>query len=220
MIADGSLKQNEIARELGNILCESCLGLVSSDLLQRLRAHLTSEAPREHGDTISLDERRRVDDRLQRRLARRCELVTLLAIREEQHDLSRAHAAIVGEELPHGFEAVGDRGLAVRRHLVDSRVDHGRIVRPWHARRRICREGHHREARRMLAEGVLAHQLVGEGLRPVGPLHRTVGKGLFHRAALIEQQREVNWRRAGRLGRRRWRRRRWRGGRWRWSRRH
>eukprot|EP00964_Phaeocystis_antarctica_P126899 scaffold90565_cov49-Phaeocystis_antarctica.AAC.1 len=61
----------------------------------------------------------------------------LLAVQDEQHDPSRAHAGIVGEELPRGFEAVGDRGFAVRRHLVDPRVDHGRVVRPWHARRRI-----------------------------------------------------------------------------------
>ena len=59
MIADRGLKQNEIAPELSNILCESCLGrLVGSDLLQRLHAHFTSEAPREHDDAISLDERR------------------------------------------------------------------------------------------------------------------------------------------------------------------
>jgi hypothetical protein len=37
--------------------------------------------------------------------------------------------------------------------------------------------------------------------KPVGPLHRAFGKGLFHRAALIEHQNEVNRRRAGRLGR-------------------
>eukprot|EP00964_Phaeocystis_antarctica_P048351 scaffold27991_cov54-Phaeocystis_antarctica.AAC.5 len=140
-------------------------------MLQRRRAHLVSEAPREHSDTVSLDERRRVDGRLPQRLARRC-VDRLLAVREEQHDLSRPHAAFVGEELPRRFEAVGDRGLAVRRHLVDSRVDHGRVVRPWHARRRIRREGHHGEARRVFAEGVLAHQLLGKGLQPPGPLHR------------------------------------------------
>ena len=78
---------------------------------------------------------------------KRCVYV-LLAVQEEQHDLSRAHAAIVGEELPRGFKAVGDRGFAVRRYLVDSRVDHGRVVRPWHPRRRIRREGHHRDAPR------------------------------------------------------------------------
>ena len=44
---------------------------------------------------------------------KRCVYV-LLAFQEEQHDLSRAHAAIVGEELPRGFKAVGDRGFAVR----------------------------------------------------------------------------------------------------------
>eukprot|EP00964_Phaeocystis_antarctica_P035171 scaffold20061_cov76-Phaeocystis_antarctica.AAC.1 len=65
--------------------------------------------------------------------ARRC-VDVLLAVQEEQHDVSRAHAAIVGEVLPRGFEAVGDRGVVARRHLVDSRVDHGRVVRPWHAR--------------------------------------------------------------------------------------
>ena len=122
---------------------EDCLGRVGGDLLQCpcAQAVVSAEAPRKHDDAVFLDERRRVDGRLQQRLARRC-VDRLLAIREEQHDLSRAHAAIIGEELPRGFETGGDRGLAVCRHLVDSRVDHGRVVRPWHARRRIRREGH------------------------------------------------------------------------------
>eukprot|EP00964_Phaeocystis_antarctica_P072787 scaffold44586_cov48-Phaeocystis_antarctica.AAC.1 len=182
--ADGGLKQYEIAREVSKILCEDRLGRVGGDMLQRRRAHLIPEAPREHGDARSLDEHRRVDGRLIQCLARRC-VDRLAAVRDEQHDLSRAHAAIVGEELPRRFEAVGDRGPAVRRHLVDSCVDHGRVVRPWHARRRIRHEGHHGEARRVLAEGVLAHQLLGKGLQPAGPLHRAVGLGPSHRAALI-----------------------------------
>eukprot|EP00964_Phaeocystis_antarctica_P074530 scaffold45837_cov49-Phaeocystis_antarctica.AAC.1 len=113
VIADGGLKQYEIARELSKILCEDCLGRDGGDMLQRSQAHLVSEAPCEHSDTVSLDERRCVDGRLPQRLARRC-VDRLLAVREEQHDLSRAHAAIVSEELPRGFKAVGDRGFAVR----------------------------------------------------------------------------------------------------------
>eukprot|EP00964_Phaeocystis_antarctica_P045661 scaffold26294_cov60-Phaeocystis_antarctica.AAC.3 len=113
VIADGGLKQYEIARKLSKILCEDCLGRDGGDMLQRRQAHPVSEAPCEHSDTVSLDERRRVDARLPQRLARRC-VDRLLAVREEQHDLGRAHAAIVGEELPRGFKAVGDRGFAVR----------------------------------------------------------------------------------------------------------
>eukprot|EP00964_Phaeocystis_antarctica_P048345 scaffold27989_cov45-Phaeocystis_antarctica.AAC.1 len=75
-------------------------------MLQRRQAHQAShgasEAPCEHGDAVSLDERRRVDGRLPQRPARRC-VDRLLAVREEQHDLSRADAAIIGEELPRGF---------------------------------------------------------------------------------------------------------------------
>ena len=55
------------------------------------------------------------------------------------------------------FDAVGDRGLAVRRHLVDSCVDHGLVHRPWHAQRRLICEGHHRKARHALAEEVIVH---------------------------------------------------------------
>ena len=150
----GGLKHVEIVPKLGDFAREGRLGPVGGDLLQHRRGNLIPEAPREHGDAVSFDERRRVDGRLQKRLARRC-VDRLLAVRDKQHDLSRAHAPIVGEELPRPFEAVGDRGLAVRRHLVDARVDLGWVVRPWHARRRICSEGHHREARRVLAEGVL-----------------------------------------------------------------
>eukprot|EP00964_Phaeocystis_antarctica_P097622 scaffold63707_cov49-Phaeocystis_antarctica.AAC.2 len=139
-----------MVRERSKILREECLRRVGGDVTQRRQAHI-SEAPREHGDAVSLDELRRGDGRLHRRLVSRC-VDRLLAIREEQHDLSRARAATIGEELPRGFEAVGDRGLAVRRHVVDARVNHGRVVRPWHARRRIRREGHHREARRVLSE--------------------------------------------------------------------
>eukprot|EP00964_Phaeocystis_antarctica_P100928 scaffold66468_cov62-Phaeocystis_antarctica.AAC.1 len=91
-----------------------------------------------------------------------------------------------------------ERGLAVRRHLVDSRVDHGRVVRPWHARRRDRREGHHREARRVRPEGEHVHQVLGEGLQPVGPFHRADGSGLLHRAALVEHQNEVNQQRPAR----------------------
>eukprot|EP00964_Phaeocystis_antarctica_P031789 scaffold17974_cov69-Phaeocystis_antarctica.AAC.2 len=144
-----------------------CLGRVGGDLTQRHIAHFTSEAPREHGGALILDERRRVDGRLQQRPVSRC-VDRLPAVREEQHDLSRILAGITVvdsvEEVPHGFKAVGDRGLAVRRHIVDSVVDLGLVVRPSHARRRVCREGHHREARRIYAEGAEhAHQLVGEG---------------------------------------------------------
>ena len=168
MIADGGLKQNEIAPELSNIICVECLGIVGGDLLQHRRGHLSSEAPREHRDAISLDERCRVNDRLQQRLARRC-VDRLLAVREEQHDLSRTHAGIAVvdsvEEVPHGFEAVGDRGLAVRGHIVNSVVDLGLVIRPSNARRRVFRERYHREARRIYAEGAEhAHQLVREGL--------------------------------------------------------
>ena len=184
-IADGGLKRSERAPELSKILCEECLGRIGGDQLQRRQAQRSSEAPREHGDAVFLEEHRRIDDRLEQRLARRC-VDRLLAVRNEQHNLSRAHAAIVLEQLPRGFEAVGDRGFAVRRHLVDSRVDHGRIVRPRHARRRIRREGHDREAGCARTEGVLVHQLLGQGLHPDGPLHRAFGNGLFHRAALIE----------------------------------
>eukprot|EP00964_Phaeocystis_antarctica_P078468 scaffold48808_cov57-Phaeocystis_antarctica.AAC.4 len=193
-----------MAHELADILSEDYLVPVGGDLLQRPLAHLVSEAPREHGGGEVLDARRRVEGRLICRRAKRCELLTLLAVRDEQHDLSRVRAgtvAIVGEELPRDFEAARDRGLAVRRHSFDSRVDHVLVVRPSHARRRVCREGHHREARRVHAEEVLAHQLLGEGLQPLGPLHE-----VFQRAALIEQQNEVNRCRAGRLGRGRRRR--------------
>ena len=205
--------------ELGNICSEDCrdrerLGRVAGDSCQRRYVHVVSEAPRKHGGFLILHVHRRVNGRLQQRLARRF-VDRLIAVREEQHDFTRVLAAIGGvfEELPHGFEAVGDRGPAVRRHIVDSVVDLGPFVRPWHARRRICRERHHREARGIYAEGEEhAHQLVGEGLRPVGPLHRAVGLGPFHRAALIEQQSEVNRRRAARReGAARWRRRRRRG---------
>eukprot|EP00964_Phaeocystis_antarctica_P019667 scaffold10854_cov51-Phaeocystis_antarctica.AAC.1 len=79
--------------------------------MQRHIAHVFSEAPREHGGVLSLDELRRVDGRLQQRLA--CRFVDrLLAVREEQHDLSRVLAGIAFgevEEVPHFFEAVGDR---------------------------------------------------------------------------------------------------------------
>eukprot|EP00964_Phaeocystis_antarctica_P059262 scaffold35182_cov56-Phaeocystis_antarctica.AAC.5 len=153
--ANGGLKHREMARERSKILREECLGRVGGDVPQRRQAHI-SEAPREHGDTVSLDELRRGNGRLHRRLVSRC-VDRLLAIREEQHDLSRARAATFGEELPRDFEAVGDRGVPVRRHLVDSLVYHGRVVRPWHTRRRIRREGHHREARRVLSEEVLVH---------------------------------------------------------------
>ena len=177
---------------------------------------MISKAPRKHGGAVPFDECRRVDGRLQERLAGRC-VDRLLAVRDDQHDLSRSHAAIVGEELPRGFEAVRDRRLAVRHHLVDSSVDLGLAGRPCHASRRICCEGHHGEARRVQTEVVLAHQLLGQGLQPAGTLHRAFGKGLLHRAALIEHQNEVNRSRAGRLGRggrrrgRRQRRRRGRG---------
>ena len=148
-------------------------------------------------------ELRRVDGRLQQRPARRC-VDRLLAVREEQHDLSRVLAAIGGvdfEELPHGFEAVGDRGLAVRFQLVDSFVDLGRVVRPSHALRRIFRERHHREARPIYAEGEeQVHQRVGEVPHLINRIR--VAQGL-HRAALIEQQSEVNRRRAVSRGRRR-----------------
>ena len=87
LIADGGLKQHESARELGKFLSEGYLRRVGGDLLQRRRAHLISKAPREHGGAVSLDERRRVDSRLQQRLARRC-VDRLLAVRDEQHDLS------------------------------------------------------------------------------------------------------------------------------------
>jgi hypothetical protein len=60
-----------------------------------------------HGDVVSLDDRRCVDGRLQQRLARRC-VDRLLAVRDEQHNLRRTYAALVGEETPRGFEAVGD----------------------------------------------------------------------------------------------------------------
>ena len=103
----GGLKYVEIIPELANIFCEDYLGWVGGDLPQHRRGHLIPEAPREHGDAVPLDERRRVDGRLQQRHAWRC-VDRLLAVRDEQHDLSRAHAPIVGEELPRPFEAVGD----------------------------------------------------------------------------------------------------------------
>ena len=137
-----------------------------------------------------LDEHRRLDGR---RVTTK--FFTLLAVRDEQHDLSRAHAAIV-EELPRGFEARGDRGLAVRLHLVDSRVDLGLVGRPRHARRRARIEGHNAEARLVVAEGVLADQLLGEGLQPG---YRAVRLGPLHRAAVIEHQSEVDRRRAGHM---------------------
>ena len=230
-IADGGLKVREIARELANRLDRDCLGRVGGDRFHRVEAHLVSHAPRKHDDTACLDKVGRVN----------CPLLSpvlsiLLAVREEQQDLSRPRAAS-GEELPCRFEAGGDRGLAVRLHLVDCRVDIDLVGRPSDARRRNRLKGHHREARRVWAEGVVVHQKCGEGLQPVGPLHRADGLGLFHRAALVEHQNEVNRRRAGRLGRRgrrrgrwrrrrrrrrrwrrRWRRRRWRRRRWRWRR--
>ena len=63
-------------------LREDYLGRVGGDLLQRRGAHLISKAPREHGGAVSLDERRRVDGRLQQRLARR-RVDRLLAVRDE-----------------------------------------------------------------------------------------------------------------------------------------
>ena len=163
LVADGSLKPLEIARELVKVLYADRLGRVGSDHPQRREAHLIPEAPREHGDAAGFDEPSRVDGRLRRRLARRCELITLLAVREEQHDLSRPRAAI-GEEQPSRFEAGGYRGLAVRVHLVDCRVDLDIFGRPSHARRCNRCEGHHREAHRVHAEGVVAHQKLGKGL--------------------------------------------------------
>ena len=197
--------------ELVDTLNEECLGGVGGDLLQRREAR-RSKAPRKHGGAASLDERRCVDGRLLRGLARRC-VHCLLAVRDEQHDLGSALAAS-NHELPRGFEAVGDRGPAVRYHLVDGRVDLNVVGRPCNARRRIRREGHQREACRVRAESVLVHQLLGEGLHPAGSVHRAVRLGLLHRAALIEHQNEVDRVRTGRLGRRRRRRRgRWRRGR-------
>ena len=193
MIAAEGLDVREMLGEILKFCCLGHLGLVGGDLVQRRLAHQISEAVRENCDIIILDERRRGDGRLRQRLTSGC-VDILLAVCEEQQDLSRSGPATL-EDLRRGFEAVGDRGIAVRRHLVDSRVDRGRIVRPWHARRRIRREGHHREARRICAEGVLAHQLLGEGLQP---LHVRC-----HRIALVEHQGEVNLPRAGRRGRRR-----------------
>ena len=149
--------------ELVDTLNEECLGGVGGDLLQRREARL-SKAQRKHGGAASLDERRCVDGRLLRGLARRS-IHCLLAVRDEQHSLGSALAAS-NQELPRGFEAVGDRSLAVRRHLVDARVYLGRVVRPPHARRRIRREGHHGEAHRVHAEGVVADQGEGHGDRP------------------------------------------------------
>ena len=144
-----------MARERGNIACEECLGRVGGDASQRRRAH-TPKAPREHGDAVPLDESRRGDG------------PRVLTVGEEQRDLSRAQAATIAEELPRGIKAVGDRGPAACPHCIDSRVDLGRVVRPWHARRRIRCEGHHREARRVHSEEVLVHLgrlRLGFGLR-------------------------------------------------------
>ena len=187
----------------------ACLGRRAGDRLQRREEHLASDAPREHGGGEVLDELRRVDGRLNERPAIRL-VDRLLAVRDEQHDLSRVRAitvALFGEERAREREAVGDRGLAVRRYRVDSRRDLGRVVRPRHARRRILREGHHREARRVRAEGEHVHQILGEGLQLA--LHRGAEsiRLALHRAALIEHQREVNLIRARGLGRG-WRRRR------------
>jgi hypothetical protein len=68
-------------------LREDYLGRVGGDLLQRRGAHLISKAPREHGGAVSLDERRRVDGRLQQRLARR-RVDRLLAVRDEHSTTS------------------------------------------------------------------------------------------------------------------------------------
>ena len=146
--------------------------MVCGDLPQRRCTHMISEAPREHRDPVGLGEVRRVESRLVRSLARRCTafcLCTLLAIRDEQYDLGRARAAIVGEEVARRVEAGRDRGVALRRYLVDPRVDLGLVVRPWHARPRNRTEGHHREARRVLSEEVMVylgrHRRVGFELR-------------------------------------------------------
>ena len=186
-MAEGGFKQCKRAFEIGNILCEigPRLGVIGGHRLQRCQAHTRSKSPGEDMDAALLYCHRRVDGRLQRRLAWRC-VDRLLAVRDDQHDLSRLLAATRIKELLRGLEAVGDRGLAVRRHLVDSRVDLGRAVRPPHARRRIRREGHHGEAHRVHAEGVVAHQLLGKSLQPVGPVHRAVRQGLLHRAAFVE----------------------------------
>eukprot|EP00964_Phaeocystis_antarctica_P000562 scaffold317_cov50-Phaeocystis_antarctica.AAC.2 len=71
---------------------------------------------------------------------------------------------MVGEELPRREKTAGDHSAPTRRHLVDSRVDLGRVVREIHAKRSHVVEGYHTEARRVLAEGVLAH-LVGRMIK-------------------------------------------------------
>ena len=152
-IADGGLKRSERAPELSKILCEECLGRIGGDQLQRRQAQRSSEAPREHGDVVTLDESRRSDG------------PPVLTIGEEQRDLSRVHACMVGEELPRHEETAGDRSEPRRRHLVDPRVDLGRVVREIHAKRSQVVEGHHTEARRVVAEGVVAHLVVGRKVK-------------------------------------------------------
>ena len=110
-------------RERLGVLLKFCfqghLGPVGGDLFQRILAHMISEAVRKNCDVIIFDERRRGDGRPLQRLTSGC-VDILLAVYEEQQNLSRSGPAIL-EDLRRGFEAVGDRGRAVRRHLVDSR---------------------------------------------------------------------------------------------------
>jgi len=110
--ADVGLKSIEILYELGNISCEDCPP-IGGNVYQRRVANILSKAPREHGGALILDELRRVDGRLHQRPVSRF-VDRLLAVREEQHDLNRILAGIAVvdsvEEVPHGFEAVRDRG--------------------------------------------------------------------------------------------------------------
>eukprot|EP00964_Phaeocystis_antarctica_P065307 scaffold39379_cov48-Phaeocystis_antarctica.AAC.1 len=108
--------------EPGNISREEhrvriCPSRIGGDPLQRRERQLVSEAPREHGGGQTLDGRCRGEGRLKLRHARRC-VDRLLAVREEQHDLSRVPAVKRlprgEEELTRDLEAVGDRGLAAR----------------------------------------------------------------------------------------------------------
>ena len=111
--------------------------------------------PMPHANTVTLSALRRA--------AAATAPAFAVSVGNKQRDLGRVRACLVGEELPCQVEAGRDHGAPGRNQLVDARVNLDRIGRDIHAELRPRVEGDHAEARRVDAEGVLAHLWLGVG---------------------------------------------------------